>query len=268
MPAGLLALVAIPFGFDGPLWRLMGLGIDWMVAVAQFVAGLPGAVGRIVAFGTGPLLLCTLGLLLTCLLRSPLRWTGVPVILAAAVWASAGAVPDVYVGDRGDIVAVRTASGALSVMRATGGDAFPVREWLAADADARAPNDPSLKDGVSCDEIGCIARLGDGSVIALPFAAEAFEEDCRRAALAVSQRTAPPSCAADTIDRTVWPRTGSTALYRSAEGWKRVVAFPPGYDRPWARAMPVRGEGETSSRPASSAPRDATPRTEDLAPED
>jgi len=44
--------VAIPFGLDGPLWRLMGLGIDWMIYVAQFVAGLPGAVGRITAFST------------------------------------------------------------------------------------------------------------------------------------------------------------------------------------------------------------------------
>src|ERR1700732_3496859 len=42
MPAGLLALVAMPFGFDAPLWRLMGLGIDWMVGVALWVTGLPG----------------------------------------------------------------------------------------------------------------------------------------------------------------------------------------------------------------------------------
>src|SRR5689334_6901746 len=75
MPAGLLAIIAIPFGLDGPLWRLMGLGIDWMIWVSQFVAGLPGAVGRIVAFGSAPLLLCTAGLLLLCLLRSHLRWT-------------------------------------------------------------------------------------------------------------------------------------------------------------------------------------------------
>src|SRR6202040_3509522 len=37
MPAGLLALVAMPFGFDAPLWRLMGVGIDWMVAGALWV---------------------------------------------------------------------------------------------------------------------------------------------------------------------------------------------------------------------------------------
>src|SRR6185295_19891254 len=69
MPTGLLALLAMPFGFDGFLWRLMGEGIGWMIAVALFVASLPGAVGRVTAFGTGPLLLCTAGLVLLCLLR-------------------------------------------------------------------------------------------------------------------------------------------------------------------------------------------------------
>ena len=47
-----------------------------MIAVALLVASLPGAVGRIAAFGIGPLLLCTAGLVLLCLLRSPLRWSG------------------------------------------------------------------------------------------------------------------------------------------------------------------------------------------------
>jgi competence protein ComEC len=266
MPAGLLAIVAIPFGLDGPLWRLMGLGIDWMIWVSQFVAGLPGAVGRIVAFGTGPLVLCTAGLLLLCLLRSPLRWAGAAVIAVAAFLAFRAPMPDVYVGNRGDVVAVRAASGKLSVMRTANGDTFPVREWLAADADVRTANDPSLRDGVTCDEIGCVTRLADGALVALPFAAEAFEEDCRRAMLVVSQRTAPPSCAAPAIDRTVWPRTGAAALYRAGNGWERVVAYPPGYDRPWARAMPDRGQGDTAA--PTSAPRDATPRAEDLNADD
>jgi len=266
MPAGLLAIVAIPFGLDGPVWRLMGLGIDWMIVVCQFVAGLPGAVGRIAAFGSGPLLLSTAGLLLLCLLRSPLRWCGAVALAAAALWAFRAPLPDVYVGNRGDVVAVRGASGRLSVMRTANGDTFPVREWLAADADARTPNDRSLKNGVMCDEIGCVARLADGAIVALPFAAEAFEEDCRRAALVVSQRVAPPSCAATAVDRTVWRQTGATALYRTGTGWKRGVAYPAGYDRPWARSAAAQGSGET--HPATSAPRDATPRTEDLSADD
>lgn len=267
MPAGLLALIALPFGFDAPLWRLMGLGIDWMITVALFVANLPGAVGRIAAFGTGPLLLCTAGLVVLGLLRSPLRWSGAAVVVSAAVWAARVPTPDVYVADRGDVVAVRGASGRLSVMRTGTSDGFPVREWLGADADARTASDPSLREGIACDEIGCVARLADGTMVALPFAAEAFEEDCRRAAVVVSQRAAPPSCAAVTIDRTVWPRTGASALYRAGKGWETVVAYPAGYDRPWARAVPTRAS-EAPSSTAIPAPRDATPRAEDLAPED
>ncbi len=267
MPSGLLALIALPFGFDAPLWKLMGLGIDWMISVALFVANLPGAVGRMAAFGTGPLLLCTAGLVLLALLRSPLRWSGALVVVASAIWAVRAPVPDVMVGDRGDVVAVRGMSGKLSVMRTTGSDGFAVREWLAADADARTSTDASIRAGVTCDEIGCIAKLADGAIVALPFAAEAFAEDCGQAALVVSQRTAPPSCAAMSIDRTVWPRTGATALYRVGKGWEAVVAYPPGYDRPWARALPARGEGEAQPL-ARPAPRDATPRAEDLAPDD
>src|SRR6201989_1957001 len=29
MPAGLLGMLAMPFGFDGLFWRIMGFGIDW-----------------------------------------------------------------------------------------------------------------------------------------------------------------------------------------------------------------------------------------------
>ena len=53
----------MPFGFDAECWRQMGYGIDWMNAVALWVAGLPGAFGRVNSFGTGPLLLATAGLL-------------------------------------------------------------------------------------------------------------------------------------------------------------------------------------------------------------
>src|SRR4029079_3678126 len=91
----LLGLIALPFGFDGLFWRLMGDGIDWMIAVALFVADLPRAVGRVGAFGTGPLLLGTGGLVLLCLLKSPLRWSGSVVVVAASLWAGPAPLPDV-----------------------------------------------------------------------------------------------------------------------------------------------------------------------------
>jgi competence protein ComEC len=266
MPAGLVALLAMPFGFDAPLWRLMGGGIEWMISVALFVADLPGAVGRVAAFGTGPLLACTAGLVLICLLRSPLRWSGAAVIALAAVWAARTPQPDVLVADRGDLVAVRGATGRFSLVRAPNSDTFSAREWLSADADLRTPKDKSLAEGVACDQIGCIARLTDGTIVSLALAAEAFEEDCGRAALVVSQRTAP-ECAAMRIDRSVWPRSGATALYRAGKGWDTVAARPPGFDRPWARP-PRRGTEQPAAPASRPTPRDATPRAEDLNADD
>src|SRR5215831_15885505 len=75
MPAGLLGLLATPFGFDGFFWWLMGVGIDWMIAVSQWVAALPGAIGQIGAFGTGPLIAASGGVILMGLLRTRLRWS-------------------------------------------------------------------------------------------------------------------------------------------------------------------------------------------------
>ena len=76
MPMGLLGLLAIPFGFDAEFWRQMGYGIEWMDMVALWVASLPGAVGHVTTFGTGPLLLATAGLLVIGLFKTPLRWSG------------------------------------------------------------------------------------------------------------------------------------------------------------------------------------------------
>src|SRR5713226_9032371 len=76
MPMGIIGVLAMPFGFDGFFWRLMGDGLDWMIFIALWVTNLPGAVGRMAAFGTGPLLLATIGLIVVCLLKSPLRIAG------------------------------------------------------------------------------------------------------------------------------------------------------------------------------------------------
>jgi len=106
MPAGLLGLVAMPFGFDGVFWQTMGIGIDWMIAVTQWVAGLPGAIGRMAAFGIGPVIAASVGIILLGLLRTPLRWTGAAALLLAVVWALAVPQPDILVSGDGHNVGV------------------------------------------------------------------------------------------------------------------------------------------------------------------
>lgn len=262
MPMAILGVVAMPFGFDGVFWYMMGEGIGWMIAVALWVESLPGAVGRMAAFGIGPLLLASAGLVVLCLLRSPLRFTGVAMLAIASFWAARTPQPDVLIAAHGQSFAVRQADGRLAIVR-SGSDSFAVRQWLAADADARSHTDESLTAGIRCDPAGCIGRLADGRLIALARSIEAFEEDCRRAAVVASPRDAPTGCAALVIDRKGLRRTGAVALRRTGEGFAISMVRPPGYDRPWAQARP-----STPPPAARASPPDATPRPQDLEPGD
>lgn len=265
MPLGLLALVALPFGFDAPLWRLMGMGVEWMITVATWVAQLPGAVGRMPAFGSGTLLLATAGLIVVCLLKSPLRWLGVALMAAAATLAVSAPQPDILVADGVQTVAVRTAAGRLAIIK-NGNDQFATKDWLAADGDARTSTDPSLREGWTCDEIGCVARLRDGSIVALGLTPDGFAEDCRRAAVVITARQAPPNCDAKVIDRLEWRQTGALALRRLANGFATDAVRPDGRDRPWARA--TWGDQRQPAGAARSIEPSATPRMEDLSADD
>ncbi|MBI3705191.1 MAG: ComEC/Rec2 family competence protein, partial [Rhizobiales bacterium] len=233
MPMGILGVLAMPFGFDALFWKLMGDGIDWMIFVALWVTGLPGAVGRMQAFGTGPLLLCTAGMLLLCLLRSKLRWSGAALAVAASLWAAMTPRPDVLVAGDGQVAALRGPSGQLSVLH-SGRDSFALKEWLAADGDARGVKDAGLHDGVRCDAVGCIGRLADGRQVAFALSVEAFAEDCTRAAVVLSAREAPRDCSALLLDRKAWRGNGAMALRWTGQQFEISTARPPTYERPWA----------------------------------
>jgi competence protein ComEC len=266
MPAGLLGLAAMPFGFDGVFWAIMGAGIDWMIVVTQWVAALPGAVGRMAAFGIGPLIAASAGIILFGLLRTPLRWSGAALLLVAVLWAVRVPQLDVLISADGRNVGVRGGDGRLHLMR-TGKDAFLVREWLAADADARMAADASLAEGVSCDETGCVTSMVGGGFVALALRPEALADDCERAALVVSARQPPAACAASAIDLERLRRQGAMALRRGRDGFAVEAVKPKGIDRPWSPAAAGDGETETTIlTPRLAAPRaiDATPAEADV----
>ena len=268
MPAGMLGLAAMPFGFDGVFWWLMGVGIDWMIVVTQWVAALPGAIGRMAAFGIGPLIASTAGIILLGLLRTPLRWSGAVVLVIAVAWSLLVPQPDILISGDGHNVGVRGRDGRLHLMK-TAKDAFLLKEWLAADADPRLPTDSSLAEGVSCDEAGCVAQLGNGAFVTLALRPDALGDDCERAALVVTTRQAPPSCRALVVDQDRLRRQGTMALRRTRDGFAIDAIRPRGFDRPWSPAVAGDGEIETSLvRRAPAGSVDATPAEADLQAEE
>jgi competence protein ComEC len=261
MPWGIVGLLSMPLGLDLPCWRLMGLGIDWMTAVAVWVGNLPGSLWRVPAFGAGPLLICTLGIVILCLLKTPLRFVGALLIAGAMLMMVRAPQPDLMVAADAESVAVRGADGNLAIIR-SGNDTFATREWLAADADQRDVKHASLMKGVRCDHAGCIATLEDGRLVAVARTAEAFEEDCVRAAVVITTRQAPADCPALVIGRREMDRAGATALRRVGTGFEITPARPPTYDRPWAPQA-----ASPAAEPAVQSD-EATPAIEDLVPGD
>ena len=145
-----------------------------------------------------------------------------------------------------------------------------MREWLAADADARTASDASLADGVSCDDAGCVAALADGGLVAQSLRADALADDCARAVLVVTARQPPGDCGASVIDQERLRRQGALAMRRTAKGFAVEAVKPRGFDRPWSPA--VAGEGDLDApllaRPIRARARDATPSEADLQAED
>src|SRR5260370_17820550 len=95
----------------------MGLGIGWMIVVTQWVAALPGAIGRMAAFGIGPLIAASAGIILLGLLRTPLRWLGAAVLALAGVWAPAVPQPEILISAGGHNVGVRGKGRPLHLLR-------------------------------------------------------------------------------------------------------------------------------------------------------
>ncbi|MFT4120583.1 ComEC/Rec2 family competence protein [Bradyrhizobium sp.] len=269
MPAGLFGLLLAPFGLDSVCWWLMGIGIDWMVAVSRWVAALPGAIGRLGAFGIAPLILASFGIVLMGLLRTPLRWSGAVVLAAATVWALGTRQPDILIAGDGYSIAVRGRDHQLHLI-ASRKDAFLTKEWLAADADSRDAGSAALAEGVSCDEAGCVAQMAGGGLVALALRIDSLADDCDRAVLVVTARPAPPDCAAMVVDRQRLSRQGTLALIRRGDGFEVQAVRARGANRPWSPAAAGDGDSGMTLMPRSAAPRsrDATPSDADLQAED
>jgi competence protein ComEC len=191
------------------------------------------------------------------------------VLLLATVWALAVPQPDILISGDGHNVGVRGKDGRLHLMRSAK-DAFLIKEWLAADADARLPTDASLADAISCDEAGCVAQMANGALVTLALRPEALADDCARAALVVTARQAPPTCAAPVITLDRLRRQGTLALRRSRDGFVVDAVKPKGFDRPWSPAVAGDAEAEPGLVRTPAAPRavDATPAEADQQSED
>jgi len=233
VPAALGGSALYPFGLDGWVWTYLGARIGLIMTVARWIGSAPGASINLPAFAPWSIICLALAVLSAIIWRtSLLRLTALPLLALGLLGAASGGSFDLAVAPTGESAAMRGADGRLTVLGKKT-SAFAAEQWLRADADGRG----AAERGGQCDGFGCVAVLPNGDSVALVLDAQAFHEDCARAAIVVSPLIAPSSCAPGILlDKARLQETGAVTptLGRKRADWRTARA--PGEDRPWSRA--------------------------------
>lgn len=132
MPAGVMAVLTMPFGFDGPFLDIMGMGLTAVIAIATWFAERT----PLDAVGAMPIIsvaLFTLALLVASLAQSRLKLAALPLLLLGVVLLSERQLPHVLVSEDARLVAVLTDAGSLAVNR-TRPNGFTIDNWVMAQA--------------------------------------------------------------------------------------------------------------------------------------
>jgi competence protein ComEC len=250
MPAMIVALIAMPFGLDEWPLKLMGLGIDGMMAAAKLVASIPGALIPVPAFPFAALFIIIAGGLWLMIWRRPWRLLGLAAIGAGVAASSFHDKPDIFVDRDAKVVAVRDKDGRLQAPK-TRRAYYAVAQWLKADGDSRTPKEASTGAGWQCDAYSCIS-LVKGQLVSFIAKPDAIRDDCERAAILVAPMDIRPPCPAPKIilDRGALWEKGSAAISITKSGIAAAVASERRGVRPWApghrrRGVIPAGEDET-----------------------
>lgn len=244
MPSAAIAVALMPLGLEAWPLRVMGLGIQAMLAVGHWVSSLPGAVSVAAAWPMSALVLISLGGLWCVIWRRAWRWLGLITAFAGILLAYWQPAPDLLIGRDGRTAAIRTASGSLAFVEWPR-DGYTAAEWLKRDGDTRDPGEAiaTPSDGVRCDGVGCVAHTSRGKLIAFPSRVDAIKEDCTRADMVVS--AAPlQGCSkpAIVLDRAEIERAGGYSIWLSPV---RIVSVQAARgNRPWSRIVGFGDVGE------------------------
>jgi competence protein ComEC len=238
MPCAFVALLLMPVGLSGMALTPMGWGVDVMIWVAERVASWPGAVTLMPTMPTWGLVFIALGGMWLCLWRGSWRFWGLFGVMIGMATLLVVESPDVLVDGRGKLLAVRGATGNLTVSSLRSAP-FSREQWLRRDGQKSAPSlwpqtGFSTDGHLACDLLGCIYRAS-GNVVALVQSPEALSEDCRTANVVISTVPVRGPCpvAQTIVDRFDLWRRGAHAFWLKQGSVLIESVNENRGDRPW-----------------------------------
>lgn len=133
MPAAVMGVVLAPLGLDWLPFQAAGLGMGYVIRVADFVAAIPGATFGVPAGPPASLGLIAAGGVVVVLWVGRGRWAGLaPMAAGALLWAAAER-PDLLIADTGRLFGIETEAG--RVLSSAKGNGYAADAWLKNDGD-------------------------------------------------------------------------------------------------------------------------------------
>jgi competence protein ComEC len=259
MPLALAAGLLLPFGLEA--WALvpMGWGIDGLLAIAERVASLDGAVALLPSMPMAGLVAVAVGLLWLSLWRSTWRVAGIVPVLAGLLSIGSVVPPDILVSGDGRLMAVRDAEGRL-MLSVPRGDRFARETWLRRDAQEEAeswPRNGVTVDGrLECRPSDCVYRA-NGKSVAIVRQARVLPSACRERDLVIATVNLFNVCrvaAGQTVDRFDLLRDGAHAIWITQAGIRIETVRDARGARPWVPAIPERPPGRVQPVELPAAP--------------
>ncbi|MFN4141999.1 ComEC/Rec2 family competence protein [Aestuariivirga sp.] len=234
MPAALVASLLMPFGLEGPALMLMGKGLQLVIAISDGVASLPGANAVVATPPQEAALTMAAGLVFLCLLRGPVRLSGLAVMaLGAALGLRVPAAPDLLIERTGVNVAIRNAAGELVPAFARRGR-FAVEKWLQANGEEASPAEAARRPGWTCDGNRCRTELHGRRILYLS-RSEGAVPDCDGADVLIADFPLRGACRGVPlrIDRFDLWRSGAHAVWLGGKRPILLTSREVQGSRPW-----------------------------------
>ncbi|HZZ90665.1 MAG TPA: ComEC/Rec2 family competence protein, partial [Caulobacteraceae bacterium] len=241
MPALAVALLLelIGHGVAAPALFVAGWAARGVIAIGHVFATAPGAGGTATAAPQIALLISYFGILFACLWRGRLRWIGLPLAGAVALWPRPPA-PAIWVaGDGGDAAIV---SSGQEVALRPGVRTYATDVW-AQRRGLKVPADMLQARGAlfDCDYWSCVARPGVRPAVGIWWTRrkpkpERLAELCRAADIVVlrAEVELPGSCRDAVVLRPGdFAAGGAAEIAATKNGWRIIWSAPLRGNRPW-----------------------------------
>ena len=243
MPALGLSLLAeaagVAHSVGAPALWVAGWAAKGVVWLGHIFASAPGAAITMPSAPQAALAISYLGIVFACLWRGRLRWIGVPMAAAVALWPRPAA-PVAWIAADGDDAAVVVAGQEVPLK--PNARLYATQLWAQRRGFTLPGDGAGAQRGLfDCDRKGCVPLGGARPALAAWWSKRApsvarFAALCDRTDILImrAQATAPWACRnALMLDHEAFARGGAAEVFAVPGGWRIAWSQPLRGRRPW-----------------------------------